>query len=251
MKTWDDPAIKKLNPNVKLPSQAIAVVPPLRRFRHDLQLHLLSVESQRRLEIASRFRDLGRMAGGIGAKGNEGVSNNVSQTKGSIGYVEYAYALQNKMVYTKMVNKDGKTVSPTSDAFQAAAANADWNSVPGYGVILTNQPGAASWPMTAATFILIPKQPQDPVAAAEALKFFAWAYAKGDKMAEELDYVPMPKKVVDEIEKVWASEIKDADGKPLHVSAWRISGDSVAAVAGPRRFCRPVARVLCGGRYIV
>ena len=133
---------------------------------------------------------------GIGAKGNEGVANNVSQTKGSIVYVEYAYALQNKLVYTRMVNKDGKTVSPTSEAFQAAAANADWNSVPGYGVILANQPGAASWPMTAATFILIPKQPPDAAAATTALKFFAWAYANGGKMAEELDYVPMPAEVV-------------------------------------------------------
>jgi phosphate transport system substrate-binding protein len=141
----------------------------------------------------------------------------VSQTKGSIGYVEYAYALQNKLVYSKLVNKDGKTVTPTSEAFQAAAANADWNSVPGYGVILANQPGAESWPMTAATFILIPKQPQDPAAASEALKFFAWAYAHGDKMAEELDYVPMPKKVTAEVEKAWANEIKDSSGKPLHV----------------------------------
>jgi phosphate transport system substrate-binding protein len=156
---------------------------------------------------------------GIGAKGNEGVSNNVSQTKGSIGYVEYAYALQNKLVYTKMINKDGKSVVPTSDAFQAAAANADWNSVPGYGVILANQAGAESWPMTAATFILIPKQPDDAAAATEALKFFAWAYAKGDKMAEELVYVPMPKKVVAEIEQIWASEIKDSGGKPLHTTS--------------------------------
>ena len=133
---------------------------------------------------------------GIGAKGNEGVANNVAKTKGSIGYVEYAYAKQNKLTYAKMVNKDGKTVAPTSEAFQAAAANADWNSVPGFGVILTDQPGAESWPMTAATFILIHKQPQDPAAAAEALKFFAWAYAKGGKMAEDLDYVPMPTTVV-------------------------------------------------------
>ena len=110
--------------------------------------------------------------------------------------------MQNKLNYTKMINKDGKTVAPTSEAFQAAAANADWNSVPGYGVILTNQPGAQSWPMTAATFILIPKQPQDPAAAGEALKFFTWAYAKGGKMAEELDYVPMPAKVVGESRKL-------------------------------------------------
>jgi phosphate transport system substrate-binding protein len=116
-----------------------------------------------------------------------------------------------------VVNKDGKTVAPTGETFQAAAANADWNSAPGYGLILANQPGSESWPMTAATFILLPKQPPDPVAAAEALKFFAWAYAKGDKMAEELDYVPMPEKVVSEIEKLWAREIKDASGKPLFV----------------------------------
>ena len=152
---------------------------------------------------------------GIGAKGNEGVSANIAQTKGSIGYVEYAYAKQNKLVFTKMLNKDGKTVDPTIEAFQAAAANADWNSVPGYGVILDNQPGAASWPMTAATFILIHKQPQDPAAATEALKFFAWAYSKGTKMAEELDYVPMPASVTTSVEKVWNAQIKDASGKTL------------------------------------
>ena len=129
---------------------------------------------------------------GIGAKGNEGVANNVAQTKGSIGYVEYAYAKQNKLTYTKMVNKDGKEILPTSEAFQAAAANADWKSQPGYGVILANQPGANSWPMTAATWILVYKQPQDAAATAEALKFFAWSFAKGGKMAEDLDYVPMP-----------------------------------------------------------
>jgi phosphate transport system substrate-binding protein len=153
---------------------------------------------------------------GIGAKGNEGVSNNVSQTKGSIGYVEYAYALQNKLIYTKMINRDGKMVAPTGASFQSAASNADWNSVPGYGVILANQPGADTWPMTAATFILIPKQPEDAAAAAEALKFFGWAYANGAKMAQELDYVPMPKQVIADVEKLWAGEIKDSSGKPLY-----------------------------------
>ena len=142
----------------------------------------------------------------------------MSQTKGAIGYVEYAFAKQNKLTYAKMVNKDGKTVAPSSETFQAAAANADWNSVPGFGVILANQPGAESWPMTAATFILMPKQPPDPAAAAEALKFFAWAFHNGGEMAEELDYVPMPKTVVKEIEKVWASQIKDTSGKPLFVA---------------------------------
>jgi phosphate transport system substrate-binding protein len=129
--------------------------------------------------------------------------------------VEYAYAKQNNLTYTKMINKAGKVVAPTSEAFQAAAANADWKSQPGYGVILANQPGDSSWPMTAATWILIHKQPQDPAAASEALKFFAWSYAKGGKMAEELDYVPMPANVVADIEKMWASDIKDAGGKPL------------------------------------
>ena len=134
---------------------------------------------------------------GIGAKGNEGVANNVAQTKGSIGYVEYAYAKQNKLTYTKLTNKDGKAVSPTMEAFTAAASSANWQSAPGFGLILTNEAGAASWPITAATFILIHKQPKDPAAAAEALKFFEWAYANGGKMAEELDYVPMPANVVD------------------------------------------------------
>jgi len=219
VKNWDDPAIKKLNPGAKLPAQAIAVV-----HRSDgsgttfnFTYYLALVSPDWKSQVGSNTSV--EWPVGIGAKGNEGVANNVAQTKGSIGYVEYAYALQNKLVFTKMVNKEGNTVAPTSEAFQAAAANADWNSVPGYGVILANQPGAASWPMTAATFILIPKQPPDPVATAEALKFFAWAYANGDKMAEELDYVPMPKKVVAEIEKMWASEIKDSTGKPLHTSA--------------------------------
>jgi phosphate transport system substrate-binding protein len=219
VKSWDDAVIKKLNPDLNLPAQAIAVV-----HRSDgsgttfnFTYYLADVSPDWKSQVGSNTSV--EWPVGIGAKGNEGVSNNVGQTKGSIGYVEYAYALQNKLTYAKMINKDGKTVAPTSEAFQAAAANANWNSVPGYGVILANQPGAESWPMTAATFILIPKQPDDPAAASEALKFFAWAYAKGDKMAQELDYVPMPKKIVGGIEKAWASDIKDANGKPLHTSA--------------------------------
>ena len=219
IKTWDDPAIKKLNPSAKLPAQAIAVV-----HRSDgsgttfnFAYYLAQVSADWKDKVGANTSV--EWPVGIGAKGNEGVSQNVSQTKGAIGYVEYAYALQNKMTYTKMINKDGKTVLPTSDAFQAAAANADWNSVPGYGVILANQAGATSWPMTAATFILIPKQPQDTAATAEALKFFAWAYAKGAKMAEELDYVPMPSKVITTIEAMWAKSITDSTGKPLHVTS--------------------------------
>jgi phosphate transport system substrate-binding protein len=141
----------------------------------------------------------------------------VAYSQGSIGYVEYAYALQNKLPHVNMINKDGKTVAPTSEAFQAAAANADWNSQPGYGVILANQPGAQSWPMTAATWILIYKTPKDAVATREALKFFAWAYQNGGKMAEELHYVSIPGSVVKNIQSMWATEIKDAGGQPIFV----------------------------------
>jgi phosphate transport system substrate-binding protein len=215
IKKWDDPAIKKLNPNAKLPSQAVVIL-----HRSDgsgttfnFTDYLSKVSPDWKSKVGSDTAV--EWPVGIGAKGNEGVSANLSQTKGALGYVEYAYAKQNMLAYVKMVNKGGKIVSPTSAAFQAAASNADWNSVLGYGVILSDQPGDESWPMTAATFILIPKQPKDPAAAAEALKFFAWAYSKGDKMAEELDYVPMPDSVVSSVEKVWAGQIKDASGKPL------------------------------------
>jgi phosphate transport system substrate-binding protein len=216
---WDDPAIKKLNPSATLPSQAIVIV-----HRSDgsgttfiWTDYLSRVNAEWKSQVGSNTAV--EWPVGIGAKGNEGVSNNVSQTKGSIGYVEYAYALQNNLITVSMINKDGKTVTPNAAAFQAAGANADWEKAEGFYVILTDQPGDASWPIAGATFILMYKQPQDPAAASEALNFFAWAYAKGDKMAEELAYVPMPKKVVGEIEKMWASEIKDAGGKPLHTTS--------------------------------
>ncbi len=219
IKSWNDAAIRKLNPSAKLPSQAIAVV-----HRSDgsgttfvFTDYLGKVSRDWRSKVGSITAVDWPV--GIGARGNEGVAGSVALIKGAIGYVEYAYAKQNKLTFTKMMNKDGKNVAPTIAAFQAAAANADWSSVPGYGVILSNQPGAASWPMTAATFILIHKQPQDPAAAREALKFFAWAYAKGGKMAEELDYVPMPAPVVTAVEKTWAAEIKDASGKPISAMA--------------------------------
>jgi phosphate transport system substrate-binding protein len=215
IKTWDDPAIKKLNPNVKLPSQAIAIVHRSdgSGTTYNFAYYLADVSPDWKSKVGVNTSV--QWPSGIGAKGNEGVANNVANTKGSIGYVEYAYAKQNKLTYTKMVNKAGKTVAPTSEAFQAAAANADWKSQPGYGVILANQPGDSSWPMTAATWILIYKQPSDTAATGEALKFFDWAYKNGGKMAEELDYVPMPANVVKDVERTWSTEIKDASGKPL------------------------------------
>ncbi|PDQ22402.1 phosphate ABC transporter substrate-binding protein PstS [Mesorhizobium sanjuanii] len=213
---WDDEAIKKLNPDAKLPSQAIAVV-----HRSDgsgttfnFAYYLADVNADWKANVG--VNTALEWPVGIGAKGNEGVANNVAQTGGAIGYVEYAYAKQNKLTYTDMINKDGKKVEPTSAAFQAAAANADWSSQPGFGVILANQPGAESWPMTAATWILLYKQPDDAAATGEALKFFAWSYAKGDDMASELDYVPMPDNVVKSIEETWAKEVVGSDGKPLY-----------------------------------
>ncbi len=215
IKTWDDAAIKKLNPSAKLPSQAIAVVHRAdgSGTTYNFAYYLSEVSPEWKSKVG--FNTSVQWPVGIGAKGNEGVANNVAQTKGSVGYVEYAYALQNKLTYTKMISKSGKTVAPTSETFQAAAANADWKSKPGYGVLLANQPGDQSWPMTAPTWILMYKQPQDPVASSEALKFFAWAYKNGAKMAEDLHYVPMPANVVADIQKTWAAEIKDASGKPV------------------------------------
>jgi phosphate transport system substrate-binding protein len=215
IKKWNDPAIKKLNANVNLPDQAIAVVHRSdgsgTTFNFAYYLADVSPDWKSKVGVNTSLQ----WPVGIGAKGNEGVANNVANTKGSIGYVEYAYAKQNKLTHTKMVNKAGKAVAPDMKAFQAAAANADWNSQPGFGVILANEPGDESWPMTAATWILIYKQPQDPAAARAALKFFAWAYKNGDKMAADLDYVPMPSNVVAQIEKMWAQDIKDGSGKSL------------------------------------
>jgi phosphate transport system substrate-binding protein len=205
---WDDPAIKKLNPDVKLPSEAITVV---RRsdgsgttFNFTNYLSKVSADWKSKVGEGTAVE----WPTGVGAKGNEGVSGNISQTKNSIGYVEYAYAKQNKLTYTKMVNKGGKTVEPTNETFQAAASNADWTHAPGYYVILTDQPGDKSWPITASTFILMHKEPADKAASAEALKFFKWAFVNGGKAAEELDYIPMPKNVVDMIEKTWSADIK-------------------------------------------
>ncbi len=212
---WDDPAIKKLNPGATLPSAAIAVV-----HRSDgsgttfnFTDYLSKVSSDWKAKVGENTSV--QWPVGIGAKGNEGVSNNVMQTQGAIGYVEYAYAIQNKLVYTDLINKEGKKVAPTMTSFQSAAANADWAHAPGFYQILTDQPGADSWPITAATFILMPKQPKDPAAAAEALKFFSWAYANGGKMATDLEYIPMPDSVVALVKKTWAEQIKGSDGKAL------------------------------------
>jgi phosphate transport system substrate-binding protein len=212
---WDDAAIKTLNPDVSLPDEAIAVV-----HRSDgsgttfnFTYYLAEVSPAWKEEVG--VEKAVEWPVGLGAKGNEGVAANVQQTRNSIGYVEYAYAKQNGLTYTDLVNKDGKRVAPTSEGFAAAAANADWHGTPGYGVILTNQPGETTWPITAATFILMHKKPDDAAASAEALKFFDWAYRKGADMAAELDYIAMPESVVKEVEALWVSSITGPDGAPV------------------------------------
>jgi phosphate transport system substrate-binding protein len=194
---WDDAALKKLNPGAKLPSTAITVVERSDGSGTTFNFadYLSKVSPDWKSQVGENTSVDWPV--GIGAKGNEGVSGSVVQTKGSIGYVEYAYAKQNKLTYMNMMNKDGKTVAPTMEAFQAAAANADWAHAPGFYQILTDQPGAKSWPITASTFALMHKAPKDKAASAEAIKFFDWALTKGQKQAENLDYIPMPANVVE------------------------------------------------------
>jgi len=205
---WDDPAIKKLNPKLALPSSAIAVVHRAdgsgTTFNFTDYLSKVSADWKSKVGSGTAVE----WPVGVGAKGNEGVSGNIGQTKDSIGYVEYAYAKQNKLIFTKLVNKAGKTVDPSMEAFQAAASNADWAHAPGYYLILTDQPGEKSWPIVASTFILMHKDGADKAASGEAVKFFKWAFANGGKMAEELDYIPMPDPVVKLIEKTWSADIK-------------------------------------------
>jgi phosphate transport system substrate-binding protein len=202
---WDDPAIKKLNPSARLPAQAIAVVHRSdgsgTSFIFTTFLSRISNEWKTNVGAATAVD----WPVGIGAKGNEGVAGNVAQTAGAIGYVEYAYAKQNHLKYTRMVNKGGQAVSPTIDAFKSAASNADWAgaSSQGFYIILVDQPGAASWPITATTYILVYKQPSDPAATGEVLKFFKWAYKNGQAMALSLDYVPLPDVAVQAIEASW------------------------------------------------
>jgi phosphate transport system substrate-binding protein len=214
IKSWDDPAIAKLNPKAKLPKQAIAVV-----HRSDgsgttfiFTNYLSKVSADWKSKVGNNTAV--EWPVGIGAKGNEGVANNVANTKGSIGYVETAYAKQNHLTTTNLINKSGKAVAPNAESIMAAAAGADWAGAPGFYLILTDSAGEKSWPIAGATFILLPKQPKDPAATTEALKFFAWAYKSGDKMAQDLDYIPMPDSVVKQIEAKW-KDVKDGSGKPI------------------------------------
>jgi len=205
---WNDPRIQKLNPKLSLPATAIAPV-----YRSDgsgtnfLFTTFLSNSDPKFKESIGANTSV-QWPSGIGAKGNEGVANMTAQTDGAIGYVEFAYAMQNKMAYTNLINSAGKAVAPSAQAFQAAAANADWAHAPGFHLILTNQPGEKSWPITGASFILVYASPPDPAATAEALKFFNWAFKNGAEMAAALDYVPLPESLVKLVRETWKTQIK-------------------------------------------
>jgi phosphate transport system substrate-binding protein len=211
---WNDARIKALNPKLNLPNVAIAPI-----YRSDgsgtnfLFTDYLSKASPKFKESIGANTSV-QWPVGIGAKGNEGVANMTAQTAGAIGYVEYAYAKQNQLTHVQFKNHDGKVVSPDAKAFQAAAANADWAKSDGYYLILTDQAGAQSWPITGASFILMYRNVADKQAAAEALKFFAWAYASGDQMAEQLDYVPLPDNLVKQVEQTWRASIMSG-GAPV------------------------------------
>jgi phosphate transport system substrate-binding protein len=212
---WNDKRLTALNPGVDLPSEAITVV-----HRSDgsgttfIFTNYLAKVSKSWEKQVGNAKAVAWPAG-VGGKGNEGVASYVKRIKGAIGYVEYAYALQNKMTYTLLRNNSGAYVAPTSANFQAAAAGAEWGKAKHYYLILTDQPGTEAWPITGASFIIVYKQAEKPETTAAALKFFDWAFHHGGQMADELDYVPMPDKVVEMVESTWTQEIHSPDGKPV------------------------------------
>jgi phosphate transport system substrate-binding protein len=216
VKKWNDPAIVALNKGVKLPAGDITVV-----HRSDGS-GTTFVFTNYLAKLSPEWKEkVGNDASvawpvGTGGKGNEGVAAFVKQIKDSIGYVESAYAKQNKMTMVMMQNKEGQFVIADNDSFKAAAANAHWDKAPGFYEILTDEPGKASWPITGASFILMHKIQDKPEQAKEVLKFFDWAFVNGDKMATELDYVPMPDNVVKLMQSAWKAQIKGADGKAVY-----------------------------------
>ncbi len=213
---WNAAEIAAINPGVKLPSDDITVV-----YRSDGSgttfiwtdyLSKVSAEFKEKVSSGTAVK----WPVGLGGKGNEGVAANVQRLKGSIGYVEYAYVKRNKMTHTLVKNRDGQFAQPDDLNFKAAASGADWAKTPGMGVILTNQAGKDTWPISGATFIILHKVPTNPENTKEVIKFFEWSFANGGAMATELEYVPMPADVIKLIHSSWKSNLKDASGKALY-----------------------------------
>ena len=220
IRKWNDEKVKALNPGLALPDATINVV-----YRSDgsgttfvWTDYLSRISAEWKSTVGANTSV--KFAAGVGGKGNEGVSATVKQVANSIGYVEYAYAKQNNLAYALVQNADGQFPLPDSDTFQAAAAGADWSSAPGFGVILNNQPGKESWPITSATFILVTANPDKPENTLEVLRFFDWAFKNGDKLALDLEYVPMPDAVKAKIRAAWTAGIKDKAGAPV----WKQAG---------------------------
>ncbi|MDH4233548.1 MAG: phosphate ABC transporter substrate-binding protein PstS [Gallionella sp.] len=212
---WNDPALAALNKDIKLPDENIIVV-----HRSDgsgttfIFTNYLSKVSAEWKSTVGESTAVSWKAG-IGGKGNEGVAANVQRMKNTIGYVEYAYALQNKMNFVQMKNRDGQFVKPEDNSFKAAAAGAQWDKAPGFYEILTDEAGKESWPISGATFVLMHKVQEKPETGKEVLKFFDWAYNDGGKLASDLDYVPLPENVVKLIRAAWKAQIRDAAGAQL------------------------------------
>ena len=214
VKKWNDPKIVALIPGVTLPDAVINVV-----YRSDgsgttfvWTEYLSMVSDEWKTKIGTNTSV--QWPVGVGGRGNEGVSGTVRQIANSIGYVEYAYAKQNNLSYALVQNKAGNFPVPDDSSFQAAAAAADWSSAPGFGISLNNQPAAQAWPIVSATFILMYAKPADPAKSTAALKFFDWAFTNGDKLALDLEYVPMPAPVKAQVRAYWKG-ITDTAGKPI------------------------------------
>ena len=215
IKKWNDPQLVAINAGVNLP--ATDIIPVSRSDGSGTTFiftnYLAKVSPEWKTTVGNDASV--KWPAGISSKGNEGVASSVKQQANSIGYVEYAYVMQNKMTYTQLKNKDGSFVAPDDKSFSAAAAGADWAHAPGFYEIITDEPGKASWPISGASFILIHKVQDKPESGKEVLTFFDWAYKNGDKMALELDYIPIPDSVAQLVASQWKANIKDAAGKPV------------------------------------
>ncbi|HEY0585785.1 MAG TPA: phosphate ABC transporter substrate-binding protein PstS [Pseudoduganella sp.] len=213
---WNNAAIAALNPGVKLPAAEITVVHRAdgsgTSFLFTDYLSKVSPEFKTKIGAGTAVK----WVTGVGGKGNDGVAANVQRIKGAIGYVEWAYAKKNKIAHTQLKNKDGSFLQPDDENFKAAAASAEWTKAPGFGIVLTDQAGKTSWPITGVSYILMHKQQADANKGKEVIKFFDWAFKNGDAAATELDYVPLPDSVVKLVQASWKANLKDASGKPLN-----------------------------------
>ena len=213
---WNAAEIAALNPGMKLPDSEITVVHRAdgsgTSFLFTDYLSKISPDFKAKIGVATSLKWLV----GVGGKGNEGVAANVQRIKGSIGYVEWAFAKKNKLSHTQLKNKEGHYLQPDDDNFKAAAAGAEWTKAPGFGVVLTDQAGKASWPITGVSYILMHKVQPDGVKGKEVLKFFDWSFKNGAASAAELDYVPLPASVITLVQGAWKAQLKDATGKAIY-----------------------------------